>query len=437
MNINHLYSRKILDNILNWINDPQILLLIGSRQVGKTCLLHLIIDSLKKTNIPQNTIHFFDLTIPNNLNNLNSFDRFIELLKSKDVDFTNRNYIFIDEIQYLDDPTTFLKIIADHYPSLKIIATGSSTLEIKQKFKDALTGRKKVFEIHSLDFQEFLIFKEQCDLAKAIKENSLKNTILINENPNITKLEFLSHQLIPLYNEFVTYGGYPQITLETSHQKKSELLLEIYNSYIRKDIKDLVYIENINAFNNLIQALTFQIGQLVNYHELTNTLRLARNTLEKYIFLLENTFIIKMLPPYFSNKRKEIAKMNKVFFYDLGLRNIVITNFTDMSLRPDAPLIWENSLFSQLSKTLDPLIKLHYWRTLSKNEVDFIVVKDYILPLEVKYQPFKEPNIPSGIKSFIREYNPKNAIVVTRDYIGKGNYENTTIWFLPPWLIEI
>lgn len=438
MNIKHLYHRKILDSILTWINDPQILLLIGSRQVGKTTILHMLTNSLLKRDIPSQRIHFFDLTKPYYLERFNSsVDKFIDILKSKDADLTQKNYVFIDEIHYLNDPTTFLKLIADHHPYLKIIATGSSTLDIRQKFKDALTGRKKIFEIHPLDFYEFLIFKEQLNLAKAINENSLKNSILNKKSPDFKKLEYLLLQIQPLFNEYIIFGGYPRITLEQNHQKKQELLLEIYSSYIRKDIKDLVHIENINAFNNLIKALTLQITQLVNYQELTNTLRIARNTLEKYIFLLENTFIIKMLPPYFTNKRKEIVKMCKIFFYDTGLRNIVLTNFADLSQRVDAPPLWENSVFSQLSKTNDPLVKIHFWRSLAKVEVDYVISKEYILPIEVKFQSFKEPIIPSGIKSFIKEYSPETAIVVTKDYLASTTYKKATIWFLPPWLIEI
>lgn len=129
--------------------------------------------------------------------------------------------------------------------------------------------------------------------------------------------------------------------------------------------------------------------------------------------------------------------MPKIYFQDIGLRNAILSNFQAPDLRTDTGYIMENTIYSQLVKTLDPLIRINFWRTTSKNEVDFILVKDVIVPIEIKYQPFKEPSISSGLRSFIDGYNPSLAIIITKDYLGKASIGKTNILFLPPWFTEL
>lgn len=436
--MNSLYPRKILSDILNWLDDPEIILLIGSRQVGKTSLLQLIIQELRNRNIPENLIRFFNLEDINTFKILNAGPKdFINYLNTHGIDINRRNYIFIDEIQYLDNPSNFLKLLADEYKTLKIFTTGSSTLLIKEKFKDSLVGRKQVFEVHPLSFKEYLIFKNIPHLANLINENSLHRIIFDNFIPSIDTLHVLAQEIKPLFEEYSLYGGYPKVCLEPDYIKKTRDLLEIYNFYIRKDIKDLMWIENVTSFNNLIQLLAIQTGNLFNLQTVTKTIGIARETLQKYMFLLENTFIIKTAQPYFKNKKKEITKMPKIYFQDIGLRNAILSNFQSLQLRTDAGYVMENTIYSQLIKTLDPLIKINFWRTTSKAEVDFILVKDVIVPIEVKYQTFKEPNINSGMRAFINEYNPLIAIIVTKDYLAKTSLGKTNVLFLPPWFTEL
>lgn len=436
--MNNLYSRKILPEILKWLDDPEIILLIGSRQVGKTSLLHLIIKELRSRNIPEDLIHFFNLEDLNIFRVLNAGPQdFVNYLTTHGIDISKRNYIFIDEIQYLDNPSNFLKLLADEYKTLKIFTTGSSTLLIKEKFKDSLVGRKQVFEIHPLSFKEYLLFKGSPQLINIIDKNSLYKIIIDNLMPPVEDLHILTPELKPLFEEYSLYGGYPKVSLESDYMKKSRDLLEIYNFYIRKDIKDLMWIENVTSFNNLIQLLALQIGNLFNHQTATKSLGIARETLQKYIFLLENTFIVKMVQPFFKNRKKEIIKMPKIYFQDTGLRNAILGNFHTLDLRTDTGHIMENTIYSQLAKTLDPLLRINFWRTTSKNEVDFIVVKDVIIPIEIKYQTFKEPDISSGLRSFIGEYNPLLAIIITKDYLAKTSFGKTSILFLPPWFTEL
>jgi len=425
-----LFPREVIHSINKWIDDKEIVLLLGSRQVGKTSILYLLIQNLIQKGIHPKNIFYFDLEDFEMLNLLNSgikdFVHYIEARKAKDKE---RSYVFIDEIQYLDNPSNLLKLLADHYPHLKIICTGSSTLEIRRKFKDSLVGRKVVFDIHPLSFREFLLFQGKQTLINILKDHPLP----LNKS-SFDKFEFRISSLDQLellrsFEEYVIFGGYPRVALEKDIEKKTVLINEIYNTYVRKDINQLFDIENITAFNNLIKLLSFQIGNLVNINELSNTLGINRQTVEKYLFILENTFIIKLISPFFTNKRKEIVKSKKVFFYDLGLRNQVTRNTNPLDLRGDVGALIENFTFIHIAS----FDEVKFWRTKNGNEVDFIIKER--LPVEVKYQSMKGSIIPVGIRYFILEYNPEIAIVITKDYFAKEEKNGKDILFFPVWMV--
>jgi predicted AAA+ superfamily ATPase len=426
-----LFPRKLVEKITGYLDTPEIILLIGARQVGKTSILYLLMDQLKKKKVPDDHIHYFDLEDMDTLQIFNQGAKeFISYLDALGSDIKSKNYIFVDEIQYMDDPANFLKIIADHYKNFKLIVSGSSTLEIKKKFKDSLAGRKVVFEIYPLDFSEYLIFKKEDALCKTLLKSDIRHTDFrgdINKVP----ARLLMKEFAKQYNEYLIFGGYPRIALEPVHDKKLSYLIEIYNSYVKKDIKDLMRIDNITAFNNLLKALALQVGSLVNITELCNALKIARETVERYLFILENTFIIKTISPFSNNPRKEISKMSKIYFTDTGLRNIIIKNMSAPHERVDAGALIENSVLGQFLKNLLPLQEIHFWRTLAKNEVDFILTEgNRIMPIEVKYTSFKSPKVPLGIRYFQRDYKTDKSIVLTKDYFGRAD----NAIFLPWWL---
>ena len=429
--IENLYPRRILPEVEKYLNDPGIILLVGARQVGKTSILYLLMERLKNDGKPEDSLHYFDLEDLSLLDILNSGPKeFIAYLNAIGVNTKKRNFIFVDEIQYMANPTNFLKIISDHYKNLKLIVTGSSTLEIRQKFQDSLAGRKVVFELYPLDFYEFLVFKGEKKLSEVLINSDIRH---INFSKGIGDIpaRFFTHELARFFNEYVVFGGYPMVAMEADYEKKATFLTDIYNSYIKKDIKDLMRIDNITAFNNLIKVLALQVGSLVNLTELCTALKIARETLERYLFLLENTFVIRTVTPFSRNPRKEISKMAKIYFIDTGLRNIAIKNLNTINDRGDSGALVENVVFSNLLKNLSPLQKIHFWRTLAKNEVDFLLLKgDAINPVEVKYSPFKSPRVPLGIKNFQKDYASESGVVLTKDYFG----EKDKTLFLPVWL---
>lgn len=427
----NLFPRKILAEITQYLNGREIILLVGARQVGKTSILYLVMDELIKRGTPEGNIHYFDLEDFNILDVFNSgVKRFISYLSALGKDIKGRTYIFVDEIQYMNNPTNFLKLLADHHKNLKLIVSGSSTLEIRQKFKDSLAGRKVVFEIYPLDFYEFLVFKKEKRLYDALLKSDIRHITRKTEAENIPA-RFFIEDMARYFNEYLIFGGYPRIVIEAEHNKKVSYLMDIYNSYVKKDIKDIMRVDNVTAFNNLLKALALQVGSLANITELCSAVKLARETVERYLFLLENTFIIKTVTPFSSNPRKEISRMSKIYFVDTGLRNIVIRNFNNPNERPDIGALVENCICSNLLKNLALLEEMHFWRTLAKNEVDFVLVKDKkIRPVEVKYTAFKSPRVPIGMRYFQKDYESDEGIVLTKDYFGKAE----RAIFLPVWL---
>ncbi|MCI0495885.1 ATP-binding protein, partial [candidate division KSB1 bacterium] len=430
-----IQQRAILSKITAWFETDHILLITGSRQVGKTYTLFLIIQWLVKNRINQNKIYYFDFEDFELLEICNKGPRsFIQYLKTLGETFDERIFVCFDEIQYLDNPTNFLKLLHDHYKKIKIFCSGSSTLDIRRKFQDSLVGRKLIFELYSLSFEEFLSFNGQESLINILKQYDMRHVITcgkIEELPSI-----LTNDLVRYFDEHIRFGGYPASVLNKSHDHKAILLNEIYQTYVRKDINQLFTIENISAFNNLIRLLGFQIGELINLNELAASISSGWKTVENYLLILENTFILKRVFPFFSNKRKELTKMPKVFFHDLGLRNQLIKNSNPLDLRNDSGHLVENFVFQQLYRNLKVNEDIKFWRSQNKNEVDFIVEAEEIIPIEVKYKVFRHPQIPQGIRFFIQQYPCKIAFVVTKNFLGTTENDGCKIYFIPVYLFN-
>lgn len=427
-----LLPRKALNQIKKYLDDEHIILIVGSRQTGKTSLLYLLMKHLLEKRIPEDRLYYINLEDFDVLEMCNrSVNDFITYLKGLGADISARNYVFIDEIQYLDEPTHFLKYLFDTHQTLKLFVTGSSSLEIRRKFKDSLAGRKVIFELMPLDFSEFLLFNNERELSRLIDRHSLRQIILRKTLDDFPP-QALRKKIMNYYTQFVIFGGYPRIVIEDTLEKKMVFLNELVQAYVRKDIKDMMRIDNILAFNNLLKMLALQIGNLVNYSELAGGLTMARETVERYLFILENTFIIKTVYPYFTNRRKEVVKMPKIYFLDTGLRNTLLKNYQDLSMRPDAGSLIENTVFTNLYKNAPILEEIHFWRTQSKNEVDFVLLENEPKPIEVKFGQVR-PSLTSGLRSFTKNYDCKQAVLLTQDKVKIERVEELDTFTLPVW----
>ena len=376
-----LFKRQIADEIARYLLADEIIVIHGARQVGKTSLLSYFQNQLIEQSEQTLYIDLEDSRFVALLDR--GVDEFVNFLRGEGVDLLSyaqngrKLFVLIDEIQYLAEPSSFLKLIADHHRYLKLIVSGSSSFEMKSKFKDSLVGRTVNFEIYPLSFREMLTFKG------------------VSFVPGVRPTEIKLQQLRALYREYALYGGYPRIVLTDDLERKEKYLQQIIDTYVRKDIRDLAEIKDVNRFNRLLEVLASQSGKLLNVAELSNTCDLARHTIERYLFLLEQTYILRLVRPFSRNLRTELTKTPKIFFYDTGLMQMLWLKRLQTELTGS---VFETSLFAELAKhtRLDDVI---YWRTTDKKEIDFVLRRsEGPLPMEVKKQ-FPRA-IPPVFKSF-------------------------------------
>jgi len=375
-----IHKRQIISKILKWLPEKEAIILYGARQVGKTYILYWLRNYLQNQ---KKQVYYLDLENRNYLNLLNQGVGSLEkLLLEQGFNFKKKVFVLIDEIQYLENPTNFIKLICDHYENIKLIVSGSSTFEMRKKFEKSLVGRVITFEIFGLSFEEFLKFKKYQKGAKQV----------------LTKIK--EQELKDLFAEFTIYGSYPRVALINDRQKKEQYLWQIINTYLKKDIRDLAEIKEIEKFNKLLEILASQSGQLLNIEELANTCHLAKQTVQNYLFVLENTFVIKLVQPFFRNLRSELFKTPKIYFYDSGLAHLLWLKIISPEVLGE---IFETAVFSELVKKFNKAF-IYFWRTKDKKEIDFILKnKNEILPIEVKvnFASFSKRHI----SYFLKKYN--------------------------------
>jgi len=426
-----LYSRKLQRRIQPWLDKPDILVIQGARQVGKTTLLNLLKEDIKRRWGNSKNILNFNLEDTDQLSALNRDPKYFkEYCIFSGADPSKDSIVMIDEIQYLNDPSHFMKYVADMESTLKLVITGSTSFAIK-RFKDGVTGRKKIFTLFPLDFQEFLLFKDNKKLSAVLEEFHLKQIDLQKTEIDPERIKPISHEMNVLFEEFILYGGYPKVVLATSREEKLEELRELFELYELKDVNILFDVGNIAAFRNLFKLLAGSVGNLLNTNEISGTLGIGRDTVRRYLSILENTFIIKRLPPFHNNIRKELTKMPKIFFLDTGLRNFALRNFSEMGYRPDKSHLFENAIFGELYKNIGVIDQLFFWRTISKTEVDFVLTGEQALALEVKLKPNTLLKMPPGLRSFNKIYPDFKQIVVTQEMFDR----NKELIFLPGWMV--
>jgi hypothetical protein len=410
----NLVKRQVADEIARYLPTDDIIVIHGARQVGKTSILLYFQNQLLEQS---EQILYIDLEDSRFVALLDrGVDEFLNYLRGEGFDLSTyaqygkKLYVLIDEIQYLAEPSSFLKLIADHHRYLKLIVSGSSSFEMKSKFKDSLVGRTVNFEIYPLSFREMLTFKGFPFV------------------PGIPPTEIKTRQLQALYLEYALYGGYPKIVLTPELDRKEKYLQQIIDTYIRKDIRDLAEIKDVNRFNRLLEVLASQSGNLLNITELSNTCDQARQTVERYLFLLEQTYILRLVRPFSRDLRTEITKTPKIFFYDTGLMQMLWLKRLQTEL---IGVVFETSLFAELAKQTR-VDNVTYWRTTDKKEIDFVLRQpDGPLPVEVKN------HFPRAIPPVFRSFWQTEILGADKPYRVIGLYgEPTAPQMIFPWQLE-
>lgn len=412
--MNTIHSRqKYYNKVKNSLEKMPITVLIGARQIGKSSILNSLVLQKKSIYLDGQLEETNDLFQKQSL--------IIDFLKLK-LNNSLIGVLIIDEFQMINRISSTLKSLVDNYPKLKILCSGSSSLDIIQKVEESLAGRVRMINAYSLSFSESILFKHDQNLLDEYYKYSYK-----------TQTEVISKDIKELLQQHLVFGGMPRTWLENNPAEKMQILNDIYITYLLRDVKSYVKNADSTGFNKLIKILALQIGNLVNINSLSRDTGLSYAKCEEYIYLLEQMFIIKMIDPYESNIRKAIRKMKKVYFLDLGIRNIIIQNFNQPNLRVDNGALFENFVLLELLKHKSEFTKIYFHRTRDGAEVDFII-NDMIntTSIEVKYKNLKKPMYLKALENFNNSQNITHSFVVNKNY----NHNDGKNQYITPYLIE-
>jgi len=392
-----MYQRTISSKIIPFLEKDQIIMITGARQVGKTTLLLLLKKYLENK---QEKCFYLNLENPSHKNTLNKHPENLFDIIPKITKKTKKQYLFLDEVQYLDNPSNFLKYHFDeNRKNLKIITTGSSAFYLDRKFKDSLAGRKFIFELFGLNFYEFLDFK---------KEDTIKQ-FYRQKVPSI-----YHNKLTKLWREYLTFGSYPEVVLNDDPEIKKTIIEGLALSYIKKDIYEAGIKESEKYFY-ILRVLSAQTGQLVNINKISGIIDLSVPAVENYLRIMQKSYHLALIKPFFKNVKKELTKMPKVYFYDLGLRNYLLNNFDLIDNRLDCGQVLENIVFLKFLNH-HKRDNINFWRTQAKNEVDFVVNREQAF--EVKFNPksFQE----SKYAKFKKQYPEIKLQLISYDDVIEG-----------------
>lgn len=386
-------KRQIFPRLFNLRKSRKITVLTGARQVGKTTLLKELYDRVWKNG---NGL-FLDLDIYSNYEKINSYENMLNTLKLNGFDEKQEPlfYLFLDEFQRYADISMILKNLYDHHNNIKVYASGSSSLVINSRLQDSLAGRKNIVNIYPLSFSEFLLFKKQNSLIEKLRHlDGIVSKNMVELLPEAYKL----------LDEFMTYGGYPEVVL-TGQTQKRQILSSIFDLYVSKDLVGYLKLEKIRNVKAMIQLLAINNGGETQYNKLSQFVGIDEKTIKNYIEILRQTFMISIQTPWFTNKKKEIVKLPKIYFSDSGVCNFFINNFNPMHMRNDAPFLFEGFVISEFIKHGVHQDSIKFWRTKNRHEIDMIFEKQgELIPIEIKYKNKLSASDVKGIKKYLAEY---------------------------------
>lgn len=389
-----LIKRHLFEALKAHLDKKEISLIVGPRQAGKTTLMILLRDHVELSG--KRTVTFnLDIEADRQF-----FDSQEGLLRKVALELgADGGYVFIDEIQRKENAGLFLKGLYDMNLPYKFIVSGSGSLELKEKIHESLAGRKRIFELGTLNFVEFANHKTDYKY-----EQTLREFFAVEKQRAQNLLE-----------EYLAFGGYPRIVLEQSVHEKRKLIAELYQSYLERDIAYLLGVQKTERFTALTRLMASQIGQLATISEIANTLNLNVATVNNYLWYMEKTFLLHKVTPYFRNVRKELTKTPVFYFYDLGMRNYALGSFGTMAVSPsESGFLFQNFIHLILrDRIADTSNQLHHWRTTDKAEVDFVLDKNTeVIPFEVKYRKLATPETARSFQSFISAYHPAKGYIV-------------------------
>ena len=375
---------KIIDRIIfedvknSFYNTNKTIIIKGPRQSGKTTLVKKILSNTQNACL---CLTGDDMTHANMLENM-SIKKWENLIE-------NKKFLFVDEAQKIKNIGNSIKILNDNFDNIHIIMTGSSSFELMNITGEALTGRKREWTLLPISFEEL----------------SKYNTLFDEKNSIETRM---------------VYGSYPEVI--TSEDKRDQIE-EISDSYLLRDVLNVDGIRKSNVIIKLLQALAYQIGSEVSFNELSNLVGINKDTISKYITILEQSYIIFTLPAYSTNKRTELKKSNKIYFYDCGIRNAIIRDFSPFELRTPSEKgkLFENYVISErikLNNNERRKAQCYFWRTTLQAEIDYIEIYDSVMSaFEFKLNP--KNTVTKAPRSFTSKYPNAKYKCITNENIDE------------------
>ncbi len=385
------FKRNIQPELEKHIETKEIVVLTGMRRTGKTTLMKMLYDSIKSKNKV-----FFDLEniLEQQIFEETDFNNIWKNLTNYGIDNNKKAYIFIDEIQLMPFITKPIKYLFDHF-NVKFFVTGSSSFYLKNLFPESLAGRKRIFELSTLTFQEFLIFK---------KYNT--NYVVDFEEKEKNKNSIKHEKLTKLVDEYVLYGGFPQVVLENDVHRKREILNEIFNSYFQHDVLALSEFRKIDSFKKLLLLLTKRVGSKIDISKLASIVSVSRETVYNYLTFLESTYFIRLLSPYSQNIDREVSGAKKVYLCDTGMINL-IGQASEGSYFENAVLL-----------NLNQYGKINYYQKRNGMEIDFLL-RDKGIAIEVKLSG--DDKDLTKLRRNAEKINFKSSFIVSRNFRNTPN----------------
>ncbi len=380
-----MIDRILREQLVSGLHAPKTQIVFGARQIGKTTLLESVFEQYegKKLWLSADDADVRELLLHANSTRLKQL-------------FGTYNLLVIDEVQRIENAGLLLKLMADQLKTLHVMATGSSAFELRDKISESMAGRANEYRLFPFWMQELV------DHTNIFEEKRL-----------------LEHRMI--------YGYYPEVVNNPGQEKK--ILQQICDSNLYKDIYTLTQVKKPYLLEKILQAIALQLGSEVSFNELSRLVGADKETVERYIFHLEQAFVIYRLPSFSRNVRNEINKGRKIYFFDNGIRNSIINNFSPLNLRTDKGALWENFLMSERLKKISYgqlYCNRYFWRTRQQQEIDYIEDYDGVLhAFEFKYGPESRSKLPL---TFSKAY-PKHAFSV----VDTKNYEAFVMGYGPSY----
>ena len=406
-------ERKMLEQVENHLDSDEISLIVGARQVGKTTLMRELKSQLEGKG--EDTL-YLSMDIQEDKKHFESQQDLIDRIE---LEFgEEKGYVFIDEIQRKENAGLFLKGIYDRELPYKLVVSGSGSLELKENIHESLAGRKRIFELPPVTFKEFVNYETDYEYGDRLEKF----------------FEVKKDEADRLLEKYLNYGGYPRVVTEQKETEKRRIIDEIFSSYLERDVSNFLNVRKEDAYSKLVSVLADQTGNPVSHSKLARDIGVKSDTVRNYLNYLDKTFITETTNPFFTNKKKEITKSPIIYFSDLGLRNYSIQRFGHLNTPSEYGEIFETFIHNHLkTQTQHTGLNVKYWRTKSRAEVDFVLTagNKVKLPIEAKYKNLDEPKVTKSLRSFIKKYKPKKAVVVNISLEETVEIEETQVKFIP------